>query len=183
MATQRKQYSAECKARVALAALKGHKTMNELVGLSGVHPTQRTTWKHHLQSELPQIFSTRHDKHAQAQEALTAQLSQPIGPLKVALDGLKKNLDWTVDAKRQCIEPDHPQSSVARQGELLGLPRSTYSSQSPGERPEHFHLMRLLDEQYTDTPYDGIRRMTAWLQSQGDPVNRKRVARCMHTLG
>jgi hypothetical protein len=42
MVTQRKQYSAECKARVALEALKGHTTMNELVGMYGVHPTQIT---------------------------------------------------------------------------------------------------------------------------------------------
>jgi putative transposase len=43
--------------------------------------------------------------------------------------------------------------------------------------------MRLLDEKYTETPYDGMRRMTAWLQSQGYPVNRKRVARLMRTMG
>jgi putative transposase len=43
--------------------------------------------------------------------------------------------------------------------------------------------MRLLDQQYTDTPYYGIRRMTAWLRSQGYAVNHKRVARLLHTMG
>lgn len=43
--------------------------------------------------------------------------------------------------------------------------------------------MRLLDEKYTETPYYGIRRMTAWLQSQGYPINHKRVARLMRTMG
>jgi len=43
--------------------------------------------------------------------------------------------------------------------------------------------MRLLDKQYTDTPYYGVRRMTAWLQSQGYPVNHKRVARLLQTMG
>jgi putative transposase len=43
--------------------------------------------------------------------------------------------------------------------------------------------MRLLDEQYTQTPYYGIRRMTAWLRSQGYLVNHKRVARLLHTMG
>jgi len=43
--------------------------------------------------------------------------------------------------------------------------------------------MRLLDKQYTDTPYYGVRRMTAWLRSQGYAVNHKRVARLLHTLG
>jgi putative transposase len=43
--------------------------------------------------------------------------------------------------------------------------------------------MRLLDEQYTETPYYGVRRMTARLQSQGYRVNHKRVARLMRQMG
>src|SRR5215475_9778672 len=46
MSTQRKQYSAECKARVALEALKGLKTVNELASTYGVHPTQIAHRKH-----------------------------------------------------------------------------------------------------------------------------------------
>jgi putative transposase len=43
--------------------------------------------------------------------------------------------------------------------------------------------MRLLDKQYTDPPYYGIRRMTAWLRSQGYAVHHKRVARLLRTMG
>lgn len=43
--------------------------------------------------------------------------------------------------------------------------------------------MRLLDEQYLKTPFYGSRRMAAWLNSQGECVNRKRVQRLMHTMG
>jgi putative transposase len=81
------------------------------------------------------------------------------------------------------IEPDHPQISIVRQCELLGLPRATYYYHAQGESAENLQLMRLLDEQYTQTPYYGVRRMTAWLRSQGYPVNRKRVARLLHTMG
>ncbi len=81
------------------------------------------------------------------------------------------------------IEPDHPPIRIARQCELLGLSRFTYYYQSQGESPENLHLMRLLDTQYTDTPYYGVRRMTDWLRSQGYQVNRKRVARLMRTMG
>lgn len=90
MPTQRKHYSAEFKARVALEALKGQKTLNELVGMYEVHPTQIIKWKNHLQSELPQLFSNRRDKREQDHEALTAQLYQQIGQLKVEVDWLKK---------------------------------------------------------------------------------------------
>jgi putative transposase len=88
-----------------------------------------------------------------------------------------------IDAKRDLIEPDHPQISIARQCELLGLSRSTYYYHSLGESSENLHLMRLLDEKYTDDPYYGIRRMTAWLRSQGYQVNHKRVARLRRKMG
>lgn len=81
------------------------------------------------------------------------------------------------------IEAAHPQISIARQCDLVGLPRSTYYYHTQGESAENLTLMRLLDQQYTDTPYYGIRRMTAWLRSQGYAVNHKRVARLLHTMG
>jgi len=43
--------------------------------------------------------------------------------------------------------------------------------------------MRLLDEQYTATPFYGVRRMTAWLRTQGYTVNLKRVSRLMRQMG
>jgi putative transposase len=87
------------------------------------------------------------------------------------------------EAKRELIEAAHPQISIAQQCDLVGLPRSTYYYHTQGESAENLTLMRLLDQQYTDTPYYGIRRMTAWLRSQGYAVNHKRVARLLHTMG
>jgi putative transposase len=92
-------------------------------------------------------------------------------------------LDLPSNAKRALIEPAHPQLSIERQCELLGLPRATYYYHSHGESAENLQLMRLLDEQYTQTPYYGVRRMTAWLRSQGYPVNHKRIARLLRTMG
>jgi putative transposase len=63
------------------------------------------------------------------------------------------------------------------------LARSTLYRQPVEESAENLHLMRLLDAQYTATPFYGSRRMTAWLRSQGDAVNRKRVTRLLRQLG
>ncbi len=90
MATQRNHYGADFKARVALEALKGHTTINELLSYFGVHPTQINKWKKQLQNELPPIFSNQREKREQDHEALQAQLYQHIGQLKVELDWLKK---------------------------------------------------------------------------------------------
>jgi len=81
------------------------------------------------------------------------------------------------------IEPGHPQLSQRRQCALLGVARSSLYYQAVPVRAEELQLMRLLDEQYTATPFYGIRRMTAWLRQQGYAVNRKRVGRLLRQMG
>ena len=85
--------------------------MNELVSRYGVHPTQITKWKKQLQSELPQIFSQRREKHAQDQEALQAQLYQQIGQLKVELDWLKKNYRCNTHSAHGVTREDRPKET------------------------------------------------------------------------
>jgi hypothetical protein len=92
---------------------------------------------------MAEIFSARRAKREQAQEALQAQRYQQIGHLKGALDGLKKKRAWPPDAQRECIEPAPPPLSMARQWDLVGLPRSTSYYPVQGESPEHRLLMRL----------------------------------------
>ena len=58
---------------------------------------------------------------------------------------------------------------------LLGINRSSLYYQPAGESAENLRLMRLLDEQYTRTPYYGVLRMAAWLRSLGHEVNPKRA--------
>jgi putative transposase len=81
------------------------------------------------------------------------------------------------------IETSHPELSIRRQCELIGLNRATYYGQPTGETPFNLHLMRLIDEQYLRTPFYGYPRMTVELQRQGYEVNRKRVARLMQLMG
>jgi putative transposase len=76
---------------------------------------------------------------------------------------------------------------VRRQCHLLGLHRSTlYYAPVRGagaETAANLELMRRLDEQYTETPFYGVRRMTAWLGTQGYDVNPKRVRRLLRRMG
>ena len=81
------------------------------------------------------------------------------------------------------IETDHPQLSIRRQCELLGLNRSTWHYQPAETSEDNLCLMRLIDEQYLRTPFYGSRRMAVWLQTEGWPVNRKRVQRLMRLMG
>lgn len=81
------------------------------------------------------------------------------------------------------IEPGNGRISVARQCELLGLNRSTLYYQERPVGGEDLEVMRRLDEQYTETPFYGYRRMTVYLRGLGFGVNHKRVLRLMKMLG
>jgi putative transposase len=81
------------------------------------------------------------------------------------------------------VELEHPEISVRRQCDLLGVNRSGLYYQPRGESEENLRLMRLMDEEYTRHPFFGSRRMAAWLCSQGYEVNRKRVSRLMDVMG
>lgn len=72
---------------------------------------------------------------------------------------------------------------MARQCALVGLPRASYYYRPVGESAEELALLRLLDEQYTRTPFYGVRRMTWVLRQAGYGVNPKRVRRLLRTLG
>jgi putative transposase len=81
------------------------------------------------------------------------------------------------------IEPDHPELSVRRQCELIGLARASVYYEPVPESKENLELMRLIDEQYTACPFYGSRRIGAWLKTQGHRVNRKRVQRLLRLMG
>jgi putative transposase len=95
----------------------------------------------------------------------------------------KKSCPLTAEGLRELIEAGHPQLSVRRQCELLGLPRSSLYYEPVAETAENLALMRLIDEEYTAHPFYGSRRMAAWLKAQGQAINRKRVQRLMGVMG
>jgi putative transposase len=81
------------------------------------------------------------------------------------------------------IDLQDQQFSVRQQCELLGINRSSLYYQPTGESEENLMLMRLLDEQYTRTPFYGVRKMEAYLRSLGHEVNHKRVRRLLREMG
>jgi transposase-like protein len=90
MAGKRKSHSAAFKAQVALAALRGDKTVNELASQHGVHPTLIHTWKKQLLGSAEDLFSGGAKAAVIDHEALQAQLYEQIGRLKMELDWVKK---------------------------------------------------------------------------------------------
>jgi len=85
------------------------------------------------------------------------------------------------------IEPGHPKLSIARQCELISLPRSSYYREEiKGESEENLKLMRRIDEIYTRYPFFGSRKIKAMInreRGKRDWVNRKRIQRLMNLMG
>src|SRR2546421_3274776 len=127
-------------------------------------------------------------RHEKVGRPKAKKVSLPVSTRKSANSksrwtGWKKNQKYSIEEKRALIEPEHPDLSIAQQCELLGLARSSYYYEAVPESEENLQLMRLLDEQYTRTPFYGSRKMTAWLHTQGYPVDRKRVRRLLGLMG
>ena len=81
------------------------------------------------------------------------------------------------------IGPQHPQLSVVRQCELVGLPRSSFYYQAAAPDPFTLQVMHAIDRIYTDHPFFGVRRIWKTLRNDGYEVNRKRVHRLMQQMG
>lgn len=96
--------------------------------------------------------------------------------------GLKKNLDLSHKEKLQLIDKTNGNASISHQAELLGISRSSIYY-APVVDEYALLLKRLLDEQYTQMPFYGSRRMTALLKRSGHDVNRKHVQRLMREMG
>ena len=89
----RRRFSGTFKAKVALEAVKGDKSLAELAAKYEVHPNQISQWKKALLSGLPELFSDKRRKKEKRAEDDTSKLYEEIGRLKVESDWLKKKAD------------------------------------------------------------------------------------------
>jgi putative transposase len=90
MSKARRHYSARFKFQVALEAVMGLKTINQLASEHQLHPTLITKWKRRLLDGGPMVFETGQQGAEPSQDALQAQLYEQIGRLKMELEWLKK---------------------------------------------------------------------------------------------
>jgi len=121
----RKSYSVDFKARIALEAIQGEKTLSRMGLQYEVHPNQIRAWKKKLLAGMSVIFADKRCRKWNEEED-KIKLYKEIDRLKYELDWLRNKLNFSSEEKRMLIERGRSQLSISRQCELLGLSRSGY---------------------------------------------------------
>ena len=125
---KRKQYSAKFKAKVAIEAIQGMKTVPELATQYEIHPTMGDGWKRQLLEDASSLFESAQSKENKKPEtqAQIDELYRQIGQLKVERDFLAKQLSRLgLGERKAIIDATHDQLSIVCQCQLLGINRST----------------------------------------------------------
>ena len=89
---QRKHHGGAFKTRVAVEAIAGHKTVNEIAGAYEIHPSQVAKWKAEALARLPEVLSEGRKVKADSRPQTEARLYEEIGRLRMEVEYLKKKL-------------------------------------------------------------------------------------------
>lgn len=90
MKNQRRKHTAEFKARVALEAIRGIDTLNEIAAKYEIHPVQVSNWKKELLNRVPELFARKNAAKNKDEELERAQLERKVGQLSMEVDWLEK---------------------------------------------------------------------------------------------
>ncbi|MEO8316136.1 MAG: IS3 family transposase [Pseudomonadota bacterium] len=181
MRKPRRNHSPAFKARVALEAIRGEKTMAEIAAHHEVHATQVTAWKTQALENLAGIFggtAIADDGKEQIRE-----LREKVGQLTMENKFFRRSAREIPRSERQAMMDRGSELPVKRQAQLLDLSRSSVYY-VPRPLPERdLRLMRRLDELHLRWPFYGARKLTRELQMDGHDVGRRHVTTLMRRMG
>ncbi|WP_415872951.1 IS3 family transposase [Burkholderia ubonensis] len=175
-------HSAAFKAKVALAAVKGERTLAELAQQFDVHPNQITEWKRQLQERAADVFGAGGAPSNEPPVDLKA-LHAKIGQLAQENDFLKRRARQGGIAERKEMIDRKPTLPIAQQARLVGVARSSvYYRPQPVSGADQL-LMRRIDELHMEFPFAGARMLARLLRREGHEVGRRRVRTLMKRMG
>src|SRR5271163_2192533 len=180
----RRRFTAEFKAKVALEAMQGHRSITDLASRHELHPNLIMQWKRQAIEKLAKVFDDKAPEIQAGRDAEMTKLHAKIGQARGGTRFFGESLrSLSLDRRRTMIDPDHPRLSIVRQCELASVSRASFYREPASEREENLVLMRLIDEAFLDCPFYGARQMMRHLRRLGWKVGRKRVRRLMRKIG
>ncbi|WP_198005472.1 IS3 family transposase [Sulfitobacter sp. EE-36] len=179
---KRRNFTDQFKAKVALEALRGDKTVQEIAAKHQLHPNQVSTWKRQAIDGMADVFSG--GKQSGPTEAEVKELHAKIGRLAVENDFLSEGLKpVSPEEKRAMIIRDHPELSISKQCKLVRLSRSAFYYTPVGIDADTLAMMKEIDRVFTKYPFFGSRQIAAYLRREEIAVGRHRVRRLMAKMG
>lgn len=182
--TSRRTHSPEFKAPVAMEAISGRKTLQEIAADHAIHPIQVSQWKKQLLESAGNLFANSSmDKERGVQQTRGAELFQKIGKLKMELEWLIKSLSSsTVHEQRRLVDQSHPKLSFRRQCEMLSLQKSNPYYKPVSVRAETLRMMARIDARYLEDPASGSRRMVDNLAAEGIEMGGDQVRHLLRSM-
>ncbi|WP_414650923.1 IS3 family transposase [Eoetvoesiella sp.] len=178
----RRTHSAAFKAKVALAAVKGDRTLAELAQQFDVHPNQITEWKRQLQEKAADVFGSAGQSNNEPPVDLKV-LHAKIGQLTLENDFLGKRAHQGGSAERKAMIDRTHALPVSRQAKLVGIARSSVYYQARPVNDRDLMLMRRIDELHLEFPFAGARMLARLLRREGHEVGRRHVGTLMKRMG
>ncbi|MFV0284618.1 MAG: IS3 family transposase [Castellaniella sp.] len=178
----RRTHSAAFKAKVALAAVKGDRTLAELAQQFDVHPNQITEWKRQLQEKAADVFGAAGSHNSEPAVDLKV-LHAKIGQLTLENDFLGRSAHQGRLAERKAMIDRTHALPVSRQAKLVGIARSSVYYQARPVSPEDLALMRRIDELHLEFLFAGARMLARLLRREGYEVGRRHVRTLIKRMG
>ncbi|HWK61928.1 MAG TPA: IS3 family transposase [Eoetvoesiella sp.] len=178
----RRTHSAAFKAKVALAAVKGDRTLAELAQQFDVHPNQITEWKRQLQEKAADVFGSAGQSNNEPPVDLKV-LHAKIGQLTLENGFFRKRAHQGGSAERKAMIDRTHALPVSRQAKLVGIARSSVYYQARPVNDRDLMLMRRIDELHLEFPFAGARMLARLLRREGHEVGRRHVGTLMKRMG
>ncbi|WP_413839322.1 IS3 family transposase [Tateyamaria sp.] len=181
--TKRRNFSDKFKAAVALEALRGDKTVQEIAAKRQLHPTQVSTWKRQAIEGMAGVFSDK-IKKAESKDGEIKDLHAKIGQLAVENGFFVTRAEaMSPSERREMIRKKNTKLSLTRQCKLLKISRSSLYYTPVGVNTDTLKLMNEIDRVFTKYPFFGSRQIAAYLPQSGLSAGRHRVRRLMGIMG
>ena len=180
-------HSPEFKAEVALAAMTGNKTLDELASIYDLHPVQVCQWKKQFAKRLPELFK---NSEPNSNQDGGDDLMRQVGRLKAANDALKDEIEWqkklysySQEILRSSLEPGHQTISLRRQCELLGASRSSFYYRPKAKADADLKVMAIIDDMCMQNPRKSCRQLHRELEAESIAVTRNHLHLLLRRMG